>query len=176
MITESIVIGILALVVIYQGMRIRALKKKLKTDQLKPSEELSGKIIIDCAAPPFVPRGWSVAEHQPRDKQYQFDPARIFLYQSRTQAKESVKGNELKKELEDKSTLNANVLDYLFAHPRLIPEEWKGKLVFFFGTIYRDSNGLLCVRCLNWDDSEWRWHCSWLGHGFYSDCFSAVAS
>ncbi len=58
--------------------------------------------------------------------------------------------------------LNVNVLDYLLANPSLIPEEWKGKNVFFRGTIDRNSDGLLYGRCLHWFGSEWSSSLDWL--------------
>ncbi|OIO08401.1 hypothetical protein COX68_01565 [Candidatus Falkowbacteria bacterium CG_4_10_14_0_2_um_filter_41_15] len=63
MITESIIIAILVLVIIYLKMRIYALKKMLHILGPKTTEESSAKIIIDCAAPPFVPDGYTVEEH-----------------------------------------------------------------------------------------------------------------
>ncbi|HEY4477351.1 MAG TPA: hypothetical protein VJB56_01875 [Candidatus Paceibacterota bacterium] len=59
--------------------------------------------------------------------------------------------------------LNANVLDYLLAHPDFIPEWWKGKAVFFWGTIYRNSYGNLCVRYLCFYGDRWDWNYDWLG-------------
>jgi hypothetical protein len=75
-------------------------------------------------------------------------------------------GNKLRKELASKLVLNANVLDYLLAHTELIPEEWKGKYVFFWGTIYLYSGGRLYVRCLYWRGDRWNWDCFWLGDVF----------
>ena len=72
--------------------------------------------------------------------------------------------------------MNANILDYLLAHPELIPEEWKGKYIFFWGTIYRLSDGRLCVRYLIWNGSEWDWSYDWLDDDFNSDSPAALAS
>lgn len=134
--------------------------------------------VIDCDAQPFVPDGWSVEEHQKGgafkwDKETQKDA----LYLSKGQAgSKYLEGNKLRKELTDKSTpvLNANALDYLLANPHLIPEEWKGKYVFFWGTVYRDRDGSLYVRCLYWGDGGWDWGSYWLGHGFRGDDPAAV--
>ena len=117
--------------------------------------------VIDCDAQPFVPDGWSVEEHQKGgafkwDKETQKEAP----YLSKGQAgSKYIEGNKLRKELTDKSTpvLNANVLDYLHANPHLIPEKWKGKYVFFWGTVYRDRDGPLCVRCLFWSGGRWLW-------------------
>jgi hypothetical protein len=123
--------------------------------------------VIDCDASPFVPDGWKVEEHQ-KGGQLKFDASQIELYLSATQKKGSIEGNKLRKELAGKPVLNANVLDYLLANPHLIPEEWKGKYVFFWGTVYRDSGGRLCVRFLYWHDDGWDWG-RWGGRSWVSD-------
>ncbi|MDP6571570.1 MAG: hypothetical protein QF747_01905, partial [Patescibacteria group bacterium] len=92
--------------------------------------------------------------------------ANIGLFLSDTQKSGRHEGNELRKELESQPALPANLLDYLLEHPHLIPEEWKGKYVFFWGTIYRGSGGLLCVRCLGWYGVGWFWSCGWLDFGW----------
>jgi hypothetical protein len=60
-----------------------------------------------------------------------------------------------------KQSLNATVLDYLLKNTHLIPAEWKGKYVFFWGTVYRDAEGLY-VRCLHWCEDGWSSFYSWL--------------
>lgn len=117
--------------------------------------------VIDCDANPFVPNGWKVEEHQ-KGGQFKWDTAKVALYLSQFQKDGVIEGNKLRKELVGKPVLNANVLDYLLAHPHLIPEEWKGKYLFFWGTIYRGSGGRLCVRCLRWGGGRWHWYCDWL--------------
>jgi hypothetical protein len=100
-----------------------------------------------------------------------------FHYLSKEQKKGSIiVVRDLRKELNGKLILNANVLDYLLAHPELIPEEWKGKYIFFWGTIYRDSGGDLSVRYLYWSGSEWNWDYNWLDDDFNSDNPAALAS
>ncbi len=132
--------------------------------------------LIDCDADPFIPEGWTIEEHK-KGGVFKFNPKAISLYLNKKQAKgDRIEGNELRKELADKPVLNANILDYLSAHPELIPEEWKGKYVFFWGTIYRDSNGNLYVRFLRWYGSRWDWDCYWLGDDFDSDDPAAIAS
>jgi len=131
--------------------------------------------LTDCDANPFIPDGWSVEEHK-KGGMFKFNPEKISLYLSKKQKKGSIDGHDLRKELSDKSVMNANFLDYLLAHPELIPEEWKGKYIFFWGTIYRDSYGDLSVRCLHWSGSEWDWHYHWLDHDFRVDDPAALAS
>jgi hypothetical protein len=131
--------------------------------------------LIDSDSAPFIPNGMSVEEHK-KGGLFKFDPAKIFPYLSKKQKKGSIGGHDLRKELANLPVLNANVLDYLLAHPELIPEEWKNKYIFFWGTIYSDSVGYLYVRCLDWNGSKWDWDCSWLDSDFNSDNPAALAS
>lgn len=122
--------------------------------------------IIDCDANPFVPNGWKVEEHQ-KSGHFKLDISLVQFFRTEGQQNGNVmEGNNLRKELASKPVLNANVLDYLLANPHLIPEYWKGKAVFFWGTIYRRSDGRLYVRCLHWDGDRWRWSNYWLGRAW----------
>lgn len=100
----------------------------------------SAEYTIDCDAKPLEPISLTVADES---KQFPnrvrgrlaFDPTKVKLYPSPIQ-----QGG--------KYSLNANVLDFYLANPHLILEEWRGKRVFFLGTIYRDSCSRLYVRYL----------------------------
>ena len=121
--------------------------------------------VIDSDANPFVPDGWSIEVHQKGgafkwDKESQKDA--LHLDEGQKNGK-WIEGNKLRKELANQPVLNTNVLDYLFDHPHLIPEEWKRKVVFFWGTIYRYRDGDLYVRCLHWHGGRWHWFFYWLG-------------
>ena len=87
-----------------------------------------------------------------------------------------LKGTELRKKLEGKPVLNAVVLDHYLANPHLIPEEWKGKAVFFWGTIYRHSDGNLYVRYLFWNGPGWISVHFWLGHVWNDSNPAAVSA
>lgn len=130
--------------------------------------------LIDLGAEPFRPKGWSVEKHQGAGN-WLLDLSAP-LYISETQKEESIRGNELMKELKGQKVLNANVLDYLLAHPDLIPEEWKDTSVCFWGTIYRYSDGCACVRYLGWNGSGWDWSGLWLNRDFDSTTPAIVAS
>ena len=113
--------------------------------------------IINCDAKPFVPKGLRVAEHIKGGK-IEWDPSKIVLYTSNDQKnRRCIEGNELRKELEGQPVLNANVLDCLLAYPELISKEWEGECIFFWGTIYRDTNGNLVVRYLHLYSNGWGW-------------------
>lgn len=126
--------------------------------------------VINCDTDPFVPEGWRVEDHE-KGGLFKWDPKQVRFYLSDLQKNgKTIQGNELRKKLAGKPVLNANVLDYLLAHPHLIPEEWKKdsegrtRYIFFWGTIYRDPGGHLVVRCLGWRDGKWHWHSCWLDY------------
>ena len=130
--------------------------------------------VVDLDADPFVPDGWSVEEHQ-RGGSFEWNPEKASLFLTEEQSNGSYnRGDDLRKKLEGMNPFNANLLDYLLKHPDLIPDEWKGKWVFFWGTIYRFSSGFLFVRCLRWFGDEWHWRYFWLDDDFDDDCPSAV--
>jgi hypothetical protein len=135
--------------------------------------------ILISDADPFVPKGWKIEEHK-KSGQLEWDPAKVQLYLSPNQKDGKwIEGNKLRQELADKPVLNANVLDYLLAHPQLIPEEWKEddngniRYIFFWGTTYRDSAGDLCVRCLCFHVGQWHWGCHWLDYD-WDDSYPAA--
>jgi hypothetical protein len=118
--------------------------------------------MIDCDAEPYLPDGWKIEKHQ-KGGQFDWSATSVKFYlDSDQQNGECTEGNKLRKELSGKPVLNANVLDYLLKNPNLIPEDWKKnekgntRYIFFWGTIYRNSGGSLCVRCLFWNGVEWR--------------------
>jgi hypothetical protein len=130
--------------------------------------------LIDLDADPFVPDGWKVEEHQ-KGGQFKWDAAKVALYLSKKQqGGKWLEGNKLREELKSKLVFNANLLDYLLNNPHLIPEEWEGKYVFFWGTVYRHSGGSLYVRYLYWDGGRWDWGCRWLGSAWRDDRPAAV--
>lgn len=151
---------------------------KLVREGLPSLAKLLGmeKKTIDCDAQPWCPYDWAVEEHQKGD-QIEFDPDKIDLYLSPNQQDgKRIEGNKLRQELKNKKVMNACVLDHLLANPELIPESWKGKLVFFWGTIYRSSVRRLYVRFLYWDGSAWRWYCRWLACEFDDRYCAAVSA
>ena len=120
---------------------------------------------IDCDANPYVIDGWKVEEHI-KGGELTWNSDEVELWLCDKQNSGVIEGNELCKLLKGKSVLNACVLDYLFENLQLIPEEWKEKYVFFWGTIYRNSDGNLCVRYLYWHGSRWDWNYRWLDRNF----------
>ena len=117
--------------------------------------------LIDLDATPYIPDGWSV---RPEDQLASrvtgtliWDPAAIGLYLSKRQkGGRVIKGDTLRKELAKQPVLNGNVLDHLLAHQDLIPDLWKGKYIFFWGTIYRDWDDDLFASYLYRGGGQWR--------------------
>src|SRR5690606_7878666 len=94
---------------------------------------------------------------------------KVVLHLSERQVNgKTIKGHELRRELDGKPVLNACVLDFLMANQSFVPDEMKrdakGNTVytFFWGTIYRDSSGRLCVRCCYWGGGKLEQFCYWL--------------
>ncbi|MEO6329122.1 MAG: hypothetical protein ABIO55_09325 [Ginsengibacter sp.] len=112
--------------------------------------------VIDCDAPPFIPEGWQVEQHKQRGNM-RFEASKIELHCSKNKKGGSTDGYYVREDLKDKEALNANVLDYLLVNTKAIPDAWKDKDIFFWGTIYSSPKGYLHVRCLYWCDGLWRW-------------------
>jgi hypothetical protein len=113
------------------------------------------KIIIDLDTTPFEPDGLYAVHHQPGG-QFDFDPERIMCFLDPQQREGSlIKGVDLLSKLKDHNCFNANMLDWYLANTQYIPEEFKGKMVYFWGTMYRQRDEEY-VRCLLWDDNKWR--------------------
>jgi hypothetical protein len=119
------------------------------------AEVVIKKHIIHLAADPHIPEGWQLVEHQPSPAEWEWDPEKVQLHLEPEQQNGYIKGDLLRERLKGKLLLNARLLDYLFAHPELIPEEWKGRAIFFWGTVYRNSGGGLHVRYLRWCGRRW---------------------
>lgn len=131
------------------------------------------KHVIDLDDNPFVPKSLTVEKHV-RGGVFEWDPAKVDLYLSDAQKSGVIKGDELREELKSQRSFNANLLDYLLVHSNLIPESWKGKYVFFWNTIYRNSDGDRCVRYLRWDCGRWDWGYGRLGNQWYDGSPAAV--
>ena len=148
-------------------------------DALLREFQKEGPFTIDLDVDPFIPKGWEFRAEDQLDSRVRgtitFDPDRIELHLDPGQKDgQSIQGNELRKALEGQPVLPAHILDFLLENPHLIPESWKSKAVFFWGTIYRDSNGYLCVRCLDWDGERWDWRYYWLDYQWDSSAPAAL--
>ena len=154
-------------------------------NEIKPIEH-----IIHRNTVPLEPEGWEVRKHKKggvvkierRGDDLYLGEKKVELYLSRCQCDgEVIKGGKLQEEVSRKGALNACVLDYLLAHPELIPDSWKvnkdGKniSIFFWGTTYFEKNGVPCVRFLHWNGSRWRWSYNPISFGWCSQYPAAVS-
>jgi hypothetical protein len=132
-------------------------------------------LLIDTDVIPFIPYGWSIGEHQ-KGGLFEWSGESYFLLLTKKQASGAVKGSQLQETLSNVPVLNACVLDYLIDNPHLIPEEWKAKKVFFWGTTYLNLDGVTFVRYL-YNSIGGRWYCGsyWVGLDFSSDEFAACS-
>jgi hypothetical protein len=133
------------------------------------------KFIIDCDESPYAPEGMVVNEHR-KGGRLNWNAIKISLFLSESQMNgKCTKGHKLREMFKNIAVLNANVLDHLLVHKSLIPEEWRGKTVIFWGTIYSSSSGALYVRFLD-QTREGEWCCfhGCLDDDFYNHCPAAL--
>lgn len=87
------------------------------------------------------------------------DLGKIKLYLSEEQKRGSWIGkNNLLIELSHRGVLGADVLEHLLIHQNLIPVDWRGKRILFWGTLYKKIGYLedkTFVRCLVWNFEKW---------------------
>ena len=124
---------------------------------------LTNNHVIYGDADPVIPNGWSIEEHR-KSGQFRWDATKVRLWLVNSQKNGKwMHGSKLCKVMKYKPVLNACVLDFLLANPHFIPRKWKGKYVFFWGTLYRNRDRNLCVRFLYWDADAWSWSQSLIG-------------
>lgn len=132
-------------------------------------------VVVDANARPRIPSDFSLegmgTEHrklgtitlEKRDGKLYANGDRVIRHRSPNQRGRTIKGYKLREELKSKLSLNACIKDALLINPELIPDEWKGGSTHFWGTIFRNASGFLCVVCLYWCDSGWGWSYRFLG-------------
>lgn len=136
------------------------------------------KYVVDLDADPFLLDDWEVVEHI-KGGQFEFDSTKVALYLDEAQKRRRgrISSNELRERLKVYPVYNANLLEFYLEHPNFIPEEWKDHQgICFWGTIYANSDGGLCVCLLAWEGDEWAWECasiSSLGHFSFPAVVSA---
>jgi len=136
----------------------------------KVSETKSNLLIVDYdVAPSLV--DLKIKTHPERKDIVEYDLSKIERVLTLKPGEDSILGHKNLKRLKasGKILLDVRVLEELLKHPELIPEEWKNGVTYFWGTIFRNSDGHLCVAYLRWLGSSWEWDCSWLGYGWSDD-------
>lgn len=134
-------------------------EKFLRGELVIPEREY----VIDCSAPVILDGLFVISDSAqlPNRILGQFNLTKIRLHLDEGQKDgKHINGNKLREALKDQKVLTAYVLDFLLKkeNQHLIPEEWKGKEIFFWGTIYCDAGDFLSVRYLYWGVSEWYWN------------------
>ncbi len=113
----------------------------------------------------FIGKGWSIEEQDERSLALsEVNLADIQLVTTLQNGEERVEGEEKLRRLKAAGyiRLDAKILQTLWGNKNLIPESWKGKHVYFDGTVLRSPNGLRYVLYLCWYGDEWRWLYYWL--------------
>lgn len=114
--------------------------------------------VIDLDARPRDYKNLEAHVHE-RGGRFLWDPEKVSLYTDSLQAPwpNGLRGCHLQQRLEGQLVLNANALEYLLKYPHLIPDEWKGLCVFFWGTTYFNHwTENWCVRYLYWSGNDWK--------------------
>ena len=135
--------------------------------------EVEAKKFLAVDAQPTYFIGWSVLEHKQSDWTG-FNPKQVNLYQSPRQQNGGLSGLDLQKELARALILNGNVLDYLLSQPRIIPEEWECKKIFFAGTVYQNCHGDYFIRYLIGCRHNWFWGYQNLEDKISADSYVAI--
>ncbi|MDO8515631.1 MAG: hypothetical protein Q7S28_00075 [bacterium] len=89
-----------------------------------------------------------------------------------------VSGKEIQKRLiaTDKTLLDVRVMEELLRYPMLIPDSWISKNIFFWGTIFHDSNGRLYAPYIVMVDGRWRGSFSATDDACSANAFAACFS
>lgn len=137
------------------------------------SETKSTSVIPINRFSPFNPeefigkkgKGWMIEEEDERSlKLTELDLAKVRLETTLKRGESSVNGEEKLRRLKklDCIRLDAKVFQALWENKHLIPGDWKGKTIFFVGTIFRGRHGDRYILALFWGGSAWGWNSYWL--------------
>ncbi|MEI6836110.1 MAG: hypothetical protein WCK59_04730 [Candidatus Falkowbacteria bacterium] len=117
---------------------------------------------VNCDESPMVIQYWKVVNHKKRGL-FKFKLSKLSLFKFKKLSGENEVQYGLRKESMNTLFLNANVLDYLLAHPHLIPNEWvTEKKIVFRGTAYYNHDEGICFRALSWDSLKGSWGWCWI--------------
>jgi len=102
-----------------------------------------------------------------------FEPKKWIAKNELKDGETSITGHEFLKRLQagKKVLPNSNMIDWLIEHQdepgvKEFLDQYRGKVLYAFGDIFRNSGGDLCVRCALVSDERWVSRCSWLDDGF----------
>ncbi len=119
------------------------------------------KHVIDFDKPPSIPKGSKIlgdSEQLPNRVKgiMEYDPAKVAVYLAKDQRKGiSMTGFLLFDALKDMSGVyGAQLLDFYYAQPHLIPRGWP-EVLCFWGTLYSDQSATCYVRYLYRSGDRW---------------------
>lgn len=115
---------------------------------------------IDCSAASMILEGQPIREEEQIASRFQgeliWSPEKVRLHLDDAQKSRSIRGDTLRRKLAGLPVLPANVLYYLRSQQTIIPSAWRGKTIFFWGSVFRHSEDEAAyVECLAWDGSGW---------------------
>jgi hypothetical protein len=132
----------------------------------------------------FIGDGWSIEEQDKRAIALtEIELTKVMFDSTLKKREKSIQGEKMFKRLKEKTNrilLDAGIFKTLWENQILIPEKWKEKtngnttLIFFSGTVLRDSFGNRYVPCLYWDDRKWCSIYCWLAGNWFTNDPSAV--
>lgn len=115
---------------------------------------------IDLDRNPVIPEGLSIELHK-KQGLFVFDSIKVKLTKLLHKESSRFDQNKMRKIFKKASGLdafNTVLLDWYLGYPENIPDDWKGKRIFFWGTLYKDVNGTNFVRYLEWNKYKKSWH------------------
>lgn len=127
-------------------------------------KEVGTKLTVDYSIKPSLVN-MEVESHPDRKDVVTYDLSKFERVPTLKSSEKHVSGHENLERLKKtgKILLDVRVLEELLKHRELIPEAWKTGYTYFWGTIFRGSDGDLCVPCLCWSGSGWYWDYGWPG-------------
>ena len=132
------------------------------------------RYIVNLAADPHCPEGWTVIYHNPGPSNFEYTPDSFKLHLSPNQQNGKwIKGWDLFWELVARGPrVNANMIDFWLANADAFPKEWN--VVYCWDTLYLNPFGRVCVRCVYRFGGKLRSFWCWLGDDFGANSPAAV--
>lgn len=101
-------------------------------------------MIIDTTKVQELPSWATLVENKTFGK-IEWKPEDFDLYLSEEQKTGYITGHTLREKLKDEPVMNLAMAQFFLDNPKLYPEAWKGKWIYFWGTIVQHSDGYLRV-------------------------------
>lgn len=164
----------------------RITRENLQAFPRDPNSVFSSILSIDRSCPfnpaefigkEFIGKEWSIIEQDERSFTLtEVNINKICLVTMLNDGETRVQGNEKLRRLRVAGyiCLDAKVFLSFWENKERIPDSWKGKFVYFDGTVLQSPDGRRCVLYLYWCGSRWFWFYRWLKRDCSVDYPSAV--